>query len=82
MIESHMKYQIDAMLLCETQVKWTALTLDRIESRLKLFITGASIKQWSINENEYLPGRTLSVFIEKSRSLIKENEIFQSTLGN
>ena len=35
LLESCKKYQIDILLLCETQVKWTASNLDKLESRLK-----------------------------------------------
>ena len=33
-------------------------------------------------KNEYLPGDILSVFLGKSRSLVKEEEIFKSKIGN
>ena len=35
LIESCKKYQIDVLLLCETQVKWTANNIDKMENRLK-----------------------------------------------
>ena len=54
LLESYETYQIDVLLLCETQVKWTASNLDKIESCLKklgreIFIIGADSYQWQIN---------------------------------
>ena len=87
LIESCKKYQIDVLLLCETQVKWTANNIDKMENRLKqlgreILIIGADSIQWNINKNEYLPGGLLSAFLGKSRALVKEQEIFKSKLGN
>ena len=87
LIESCKKYQIDILLLCETQVKWTAQNIDKMEHRLKqlgreIMIIGADSNQWDINRKEYLPGGLLSVFLGKSRALIKEQEIYKSKRGN
>ena len=48
-----------------------------MEHRLKqlgreIMIIGADSNQWDINRKEYLPGGLLSVFLGKSRALIKE----------
>lgn len=45
-------------------------------------VVGADSKQWNINDAQYLPGGALSVFLGKSRSLVKENEIVKSKFGN
>ena len=71
LIESCKKYQIDILLLCETQVKWTAQNIDKMEHRLKqlgreIMIIGADSNQWDINRKEYLLGGLLSAFLGKS----------------
>ena len=75
------------MLPHETQVEWTASNLDKLESHLKqlrreLIVIGADSKQWQINQYQYLLGGALLAFLGKSRALTKENETYESNLGN
>ena len=87
LLESCKKYQINVLLLCETQVKWTARNLDKLKSCLKqlereILVIGADSQQWQINQKQYLPGGVLSAFLGKSRSLVNENKIKKSNFGN
>jgi len=54
--------------------------LRRLGRETKIFRVDSM--QWEVIKNEYLPGGILSVFLGKSRSLVKEEEIFKSKMGN
>ena len=86
-LESCEKYQIDAMLLNEVNVKWTSSNLDKMEQQIKRLgresmISAADSTRWSNASNNYLPGGVLSVFKGKIRALVNENDIEKSKLGN
>ena len=64
------KYQIDTMLLSETQTKWTPSTIDKMQQRIKQMskeaaVIGADSGQWNMSPRDYLPGGTLSIFTGK-----------------
>ena len=86
-LESCQKYQIDAMLLNEVNAKWTPTNLDKIEQQIKRLgresmICAADSTRWTNAPNNYLPGGVLSAFKGKIRSLVNENEVVKSKLGN
>ena len=86
-INSCKKKQIDAMLLSETQTKWTPHNIDRMQQRIhsisrNAVVIGADSKQWDVTPRLFLPGRILSIITQKGRSLINEKEIHKGELGN
>ena len=76
-IESIEKYQIDVMLLNETNVKWTLSNKDKMENVVKRLgrettIYTADSSLWTSTKSNYLPRGVLSIVRGKARPLVQE----------
>ena len=64
------KHQVVILLLPEIKVKWMPSNLNKKTLGREIKIIEADSLQWDVNTIYYLPGRILSSFGGKSRSLI------------
>ena len=87
MRESIGKHQIDVALLNEANAKWTTRNVDKIEKETEKIGKGTKVitadsKQWSMTENECLPGGLINVISQKYASIIDSSKIKIGRLGN
>ena len=73
-------YQIDVLLMNETNTKWNAINISRLEKRMKSIDRESSIfaldsKEFDVTKTDYLPGGVMSVFFSKCSSLINKKEV-------
>ena len=85
--QSFQQKQIDIALFNETNIKWTPTNLDKIEQEFKknnweVKVIGCDSKKWDLTTNNYLPGGLLIVVQGKCRSLLQDEHICKSNLGN
>ena len=60
------RYQIDILMLNETNIKWTPRNVDKIENILKqtnreVKVIASDSSMWSLTDNNYLPGGLLTI---------------------
>ena len=81
------KYQIDIVMMNETNTKWDTVNVSKMERNIKKISRGAQIiaadsKQWNLNNNSYLPGGVLMIIFERCKPFIDKKTIKLGKLGN
>ena len=81
------RYQIDIVMLNETNIKWNPRNLDKIEQILRqknreVKVIGSNSSMWSLIANNYLLGGLLTIIQGKCRALLQEEETFINKLSN
>ena len=85
--EAIKKYQIDILMMNETNTKWNTINESRLERQMKSIdrensIFVADSKEWTTTDRDYLPGGIMSVFFSKCSPLINRKKVVKGRLGN
>ena len=85
--EAIKKYQIDILMMNETNTKWNTINESRLERQMKSIdrensIFVADSKEWTTTDRDYLPGGIMSIFFSKCSSLINRKKVVKGRLGN
>jgi len=81
------KFQLDIVMLNETNTKWDIVNIGKMERYAKKISRGAQIivadsKQWNLNNRSYLPGGLLTIIFERCKPYIEKKTIKIGKLGN
>ena len=81
------KYDIDVIMMNETNTKWTTVNISKMERWMRSISRGAQIftadsKEWSSTNNDYLPGGIMTVLLERCGPYIDKKTIKIGRLGN
>jgi hypothetical protein len=87
MKEAIEKYQLDVILMNETNTKWNAVNVSRIEKKMRSIdrencTFTADSQEWKMTNSDYLPGGVMSVFFSKCSPLIDRKKVKIGRLGN
>jgi len=80
-------YQIDMLLMNETNTKWNMINISRMERNMRGIDREAAIfvadsKEWETTPSDYLPGGVMSVIFSKYSPLVNKKKIIKGWLEN